>query len=177
MADFKSLFGPIRQWGFLVKNLHQAMDSWIKQLGVGPWWGYRNVGLQSHFRGQTTEAKINVGLSYQNGVQIELIEQTNDAMSPYRAFYDTPNSQMLHQVAYFVPDLDAAVKQGKTVGLVEHGYMTNPASRVYYLESPQLQGIVVELMQASADFEAEYQRCAKEAATWDGSNPYRLISF
>ena len=36
----------------------------------------------------------------------------------------------------------------------------------------QLQGIVVELMQANADFEAEYQRCSKEAATWDGSNPY-----
>ena len=36
---FEPLFGPIRQWGFLVKDIDAAMHGWVQQLGVGPWWG------------------------------------------------------------------------------------------------------------------------------------------
>jgi methylmalonyl-CoA/ethylmalonyl-CoA epimerase len=174
---YEPLFGPIKQWGFLVKNLDEAMRSWVEQLGVGPWWGYRNVTLQSQFRGETTEVKMNVGLAYQNGVQIELIEQTNRVQSPYRAFYDTPHFQMLHQLAYIVPDLDAAVQRGKAAGLVEHGAVSNAYSRYVYMDSPALAGLVVELMPHNPDFVADYARCLQEAAQWDGTNPYRLVSF
>jgi hypothetical protein len=173
----EQLFGPVKQWGFLVKNLDEAMACWVDQLGVGPWWGFRNVTLQSQFRGETTSVNINVGLAYQNGVQIELIEQTNRVQSPYRAFYDTPQAQVLHQVAYIVPDLDAAVARAKQAGMIEHGMVSNPQQRFMYMESPALAGLVVELMPYDKAFVAEYERCAKEAAHWDGGDPYRLVSF
>ncbi len=169
------LFGPVKQWGFVVRDIDAAMKCWVEQLGVGPWWGYRNVPMKSHFQGVETEIQIDVGLSYQNGVQIELIQQRNDALSPYRAFYDTPHAQMLHQVAYMVPDLEAALIQAKAAGLTVNGLLSNDFSRYYYLESPALAGLVVELMQADPAFLAEYERCAAEAAAWDGSTPYRLV--
>lgn len=169
------LFGPVRQWGFLVRDIDAAMRCWIDQLGIGPWWGYRNVAMTSHFRGQQTEIVIDVGLSYQNGVQIELIQQRNAAASPYSAFYDTPHAQMLHQVAYFVPDLDAALARGRAAGLVEHGSVSNAAGRYYYLDSPALSGLVVELAKSDPDFEAFYARSAAEAASWDGRDPFRLV--
>ena len=169
------LFGPVRQWGFVVRDLDAAMKCWVEQLGGGPWWGYRNVPLTSRFRGMETEVLLDVGLSYQNGVQIELIQQRNDAVSPYWAFYDTPHAQMLHQVAYMVPDLDAALLKAKAAGLSENGMLSNAHSRYYYLESPALAGLVVELMQADPAFLAEYERCAAEAARWDGNDPYRLV--
>ena len=68
-------FGPIKQWGYLVKDLDTAMQSWITNLGVGPFWGFKNVVLTSHMDGATSEVVLNVGLTYQAGVQIELIEQ------------------------------------------------------------------------------------------------------
>jgi hypothetical protein len=173
----QQLFGPIKQWGFLVKDLDLAMRNWVEQLGVGPWWGYRNVTLQSQFKGETTEVKMHVALAYQNGVQIELIEQTNRVQSPYRAFYDTPHFQVLHQVGYIVPDLDAAIAQGKKVGLVEHGMVSNPYQRFAYMDSPHMAGLVVELMPHDDNFVAEYARCLEVAASWDGSEPYRLVNF
>lgn len=169
------LFGPVRQWGFVVRDIDAAMRCWVEQLGVGPWWGYRNVALKSRYRGVESDIVIDVGLSYQNGVQIELIQQRNDAMSPYRVLYDTPHAQVLHQVAYMVPDLDAALARAKGAGLAESGMVGNAFSRYYYLESPALAGLVVELMQEEPGFMAEYARCAAEAAAWDGSNPYRLL--
>lgn len=168
-------FGPVKQWGFVVRDLDAAMQCWVEQLGVGPWWGYRNVRLNSRFKGIASEVLLDVALSYQNGVQIELIQQRDDSPSPYRAFYATPHAQMLHQVAYMVPDLDAALLEAKAAGLTELGMLSNGDSRYYYLDSPALTGLVVELMQADPAFLADYERCAAEAAHWDGSNPYRLI--
>ena len=39
---FEPLFGPITQWGFLVKDIEAAMQSWVEHFGVGPWWGCSN---------------------------------------------------------------------------------------------------------------------------------------
>lgn len=172
---YKNIFGSIRQWGFLVKDLDASLESWVKQLGVGPWWGYRDVRLTSDFQNQTTEVVIDVALGYQNGVQIELIQQKNDARSPYRAFYDTPQPQVLQQFGYLVPDIDLAIAQGKAAGLREFGQVRNDFARYVYLQAPIFNGMVVELMLADPHTLAEYERCAKEAAAWDGRDPYRWI--
>lgn len=171
------LFGPVRQWGFLVRDLDTALECWVDQLGIGPWWGYRNVVLASDFAGQQTEVCMDVAFSYQSGVQVELIQQTNDVVSPYRMFYDGPAEQMLHQLGFFVDDVDVAVERGLAAGLSVHGSVSSPVQRYVYLQSPVLRDLVVELMPADPEFMAEYQRCAQEAEYWDGSDPYRLVAF
>jgi methylmalonyl-CoA/ethylmalonyl-CoA epimerase len=172
------LFGPIKQWGFLVKDLDRAMACWVDQLGVGPWWGFRNVPVTSSFRGEESQVTMDVGLSFQNGVQIELIQQTNDALSPYSAFYAGDGEQMLHQVAYFAPNIDAAVARARENGMREVGSIkTLLGTRYVYMDSPALEGLVIELMEVHDGFVEEYERNAGEAEVWDGSEPYRLISL
>jgi len=172
------LFGPIKQWGFLVKNIDDAMACWINQLGVGPWWGFRNVSVQSSFRGTESDVTMDVGLSFQSGVQIELIQQTNDALSPYSAFYESDAAQVLHQVGYFAKDIDAAVARAEGVGMREVGSIrTLIGTRYVYMDSPALEGLVIELMQTHPGFEEEYVRNAEEAQRWNGSDPYRLIQL
>lgn len=172
-----TLFGPVRQWGFLVKDIDAAMRCWVDQLGVGPWWGYRNVRLQADCGGVLSEVQIHVALSYQNGVQIELIQQINDAPSPYRAFYDTEAAQALHQLGYVVPDIEQARAKGEAAGLKTLAVLSNDFSRYYYLDNPAMQGLVVELMQAEPNSDAAFAQNAEEAASWDGNDPLRLISL
>ena len=174
---FEPLFGPIMQWGFLVKDIDAAMKSWVEHFGGVPWCGYRNFRLQSEFRGAHTEVLMHVGLAYQNGVQIELIQQVNGVISPYRFFYDTDKAQTLHQLSYIVPDLDAALARAAAAGLREHGVMRNDLARYVYLEHPAMEGLVVELMQSDPDYVAGFKACAAEAASWNGSNPCRLVDF
>ena len=88
------ILGPVKQWGYLVKDLDQAMECWVEQLGVGPWWGYRNVTVQALTDGQTSEVTMSVGLAYHQGMQIELIHQTNDAHSPYSYFYENSDDAL-----------------------------------------------------------------------------------
>ncbi len=172
------LFGPIKQWGFLVKDLDQAMAYWKDTLGVGPWWGYRNVTLEAHYQGQVNEVTMDVGLAYQNGVQIELIHQTNDVLSPYSEFYHSDKQQFMHQIAYFAPDIDAAIARGKQAGMTEQGFCKTMLNQRYvYMAHPMMGDVVVELMEVDDGFIADYQRCAEEAENWDGSDPFRLISL
>ena len=169
-------FGPIKQWGFLVRDIDASMKSWVEQLGVGPWWCYRNVAMKAAFQGAEHDVVIDVAMAYQNGVQIELIQQRNDAPSPYRTVYDRPQAQMPHHIAFLVPDVDASLAQAKAAGFREHAVMHAGGARYIYLESPGTSVLIVELIHADPSFVADYEHCAAEAAVWDGSNPYRTIS-
>ncbi|NND83319.1 MAG: hypothetical protein HKN50_12900 [Gammaproteobacteria bacterium] len=175
-----TLFGPVKQWGYLVKHLDQAMDCWIHQFGIGPFWGFRNVTLKSNYQGVESDVVLDVGFAYQNGVQIELIHQTNvgDALTPYSAFYQSTEPQMFQQLAYHCPDVDAARTCAVAAGLNELGYVeSDMGSRYYYFDSPAMQGMVVELMEIDQMTADAFEMCAKEAEQWDGEDPYRLISF
>ena len=116
------------------------MAHWKDVLGVGPWWGYRNVILESHYLGQSNEVRMDVGFSFQNGVQIELIQQTNDTPSPYSDFLTSDKEQVFHQIAYFAPDIDKALKRARAAGMTETGMVKTPQQRFYYMEAPWLGG-------------------------------------
>jgi len=173
------ILGEVLQWGYLVKDLDEAMESWVEQLGIGPWWGYKNVPLKAIVDGKETDIKVDVGLAYHKGVQIELIHQTCDSDSPYSYFYrGSDDAQVLQQVAYMVPDLNEAIAQCESRGMQEIGRVVPaPGADCVYMSSPAIKGIAVELMPLDQNFLDEYQRCAKEAADWDGSEPFRLITF
>ena len=32
------LFGPLRQMGFVVRDIDQAMRHWVEVCGIGPWY-------------------------------------------------------------------------------------------------------------------------------------------
>lgn len=121
---------------------------------------------------------MDVALAYQNGVQIELIHQTNDVLSPYSDFYQTDKQQFLHQVAYHAPQINETVAACEARGMTEIGSIkTMLGTRYVYMDSPALDGLVIELMEVDEAAVADFQRCSNEAASWDGSDPYRLIDL
>ncbi len=173
------ILGPVKQWGYLVKDLDSAMQCWVEQLGVGPWWGYRNVTVQAEYQGEQSEVVMSVGLAYHQGMQIELIHQTNDTTSPYSYFYrESEDAQVLQQIAYMVPDVQQAATVCRERGMHEVGRIMPAPELIYiYMSSPAMQGLAIELMPHDQGFLDEYARCAAEADQWDGSDPYRLITF
>lgn len=171
--------GKVLQWGYLVKDLDQAMACWIEQLGIGPWWGFRNVALKAVVDGEQSDIKINVGLAYHQGVQIELIHQCCDNNSPYSYFYrGSDDAQVLQQIAYMVADVNEAIAQCEQRGMHEIGrVIPAPGGDCVYMSSAAMKGLAVELMPFNQGFLDEYRRCSAEAEQWDGAEPYRLISF
>ena len=127
------ILGPIKQWGYLVQDLDDAIECWVKQLGIGPWWGYKNVQVTSYYGEKKNQISMSVGLSYHQGIQIELIQQLDSNPSPYQYFYQRgTEAQALQQVAYMVPDIDVAIAQCQQRGMHEVGRIL-PAPDLTYV--------------------------------------------
>ena len=162
-------FGQIDQIGYLVEDLDAAIGFWIDRFGVGPWTVFRNVALDGVYKGQAGVVTIDVGLSYQGNVQIELIQATNDTPSPYR---DAAGGRLLgiHHTAHIVDDLDAAVARATGDGMRVVFEASNPATRVAYLASDSQPGLLAEFIMGPGMREMADAGIAA-AKAWDGSNP------
>jgi hypothetical protein len=168
-----ALLGPISQIGYLVESLEQSMERWRQHLGVGPWTLFRNVSLEGKYRGEPVTVTIDVGLAYQGDIQIELIQVTNDAKSPYRDAEGQPIRGM-HHVAWVVDDFEQTLAQLTATGLQVVFEASNPTTRVAYLENESEPGVLYEIIHGIGMRELIQQGIAA-ARYWDGTDAVRII--
>lgn len=168
-------YGPIDQIGYLVDDLDASIQRWITHMGVGPWTVFRNVSLDGRYRGQAGVVTMDVGLSYQGEVQIELIKITNGTPSPYR---DAAGKPILgiHHVAWVVDDLDAAIAHATANGLKVAFEASNPATRVAYMEADDEPGLLFEFIQGDGT-RAVITAGVAATRNWDGGNPVHIIDL
>lgn len=168
-----AFFGPIDQIGYLVDDLEQSIGRWQQHFGVGPWTVFRNVSLEGKYRGEPVMVTMDVGLGYQGELQVELIQVTNAAKSPYR---DEQGRALhgMHHVAWVVTDLDRAIARLTATGLRVVFEASNPATRVAYLENEAEPGVFYEVIHGIGMREL-IQQGIEAARNWDGSNPIHVI--
>src|SRR5690606_38970906 len=81
-AVMSSLFGEIRQLGYVVRDIEAAMAFWSRTLGVGPWYYNPRVPIENYrYRGEAHEPHNSVALANSGFVQVELIQCRNDVPS------------------------------------------------------------------------------------------------
>jgi hypothetical protein len=168
-------FGPVRQNGYVVRDIEAAMDHWTRRLGVGPFFYFEKVPIeQFQLRGEPSALEASIALANSGPLQIELIQQRNDAPSMYREFLQQGHEGLQH-VAYwtenFDEDLASALAEGFRVG---QSGAVGEDGRFVYFESEGHPGTVVELSEISGGKGRFFQRVAQLAAEWDGSDPIRV---
>src|ERR1700752_5397492 len=107
--------GPIRQIGYVVTDLDQAVSNWV-ELGVGPWLVMRGLPMRALYRGEPCETTLSLALSNSGELQVELIQQHDDTPSILTEFL-AANGPGYHQLDYWAEDFDATMKAGEDVGL------------------------------------------------------------
>ena len=170
-------WGPIKQVAYVVDNLDHSIRQWIELNGVGPWTVFRNTTMQGECRGVATQVKLNVGLSYQDGMQIELIEVASKTPSPYQDAKGNPLIGM-HHIAWHSSNLDEDVAKAKARGLQPAFVASNGAVRVAYMESPQAPGVLLEFIEATATVLDGFTAGVAASQNWDGvSHPVQVYDF
>jgi len=170
-------YGPIHQIAYVVADLDAALRHWMDFAGIGPWTVYRNTSLRGHCRGVDTTVKIHVGLSYQDEVQIELIQVLSKTPSPYQ---DAGSRSLigLNHIAWLSHDIDADVAKARQRGLVPAFEASNGVVRVAYLESAAEPGLLLEFIEAAPVVLDGFAAGVKAARDWDGSSqPLAVIDF
>jgi hypothetical protein len=166
------VFGPIRQNGYVVKDIEAAMQHWTSRLGVGPFFYVDRAPIEDfHYMGEPSDCNCSIALANSGALQIELIQQRNDAPTMYKDFLDA-GCEGLQHVAYWTETMDEDLARAEALGyrIGQSGTVGENGRFVYYATEAH-PGTVVELSEVSGR-KGELFKAIREAATdWDGSNP------
>jgi hypothetical protein len=169
------LEGSIRQVGYIVRNLDEAMSRW-RALGIGPWFTIRNLEQRNcRYRGELCEPTISIGLANSGPMQIELIQQHDDTPSIYREFLDA-RGEGFHQLAYWVTDFDGVLLRAEAAGWPVVFSGSGGTVRFAYLEVDPLISTIVEVTELNDSTQGLADLLESAAGTWDGTtDPVRSL--
>jgi hypothetical protein len=169
-------FGPVRQNGYVVRDIEAALAHWTEVLGVGPFFYFERVPVEDfRYRGEPSPVEVSIALASWGELQIELIEQRNDAPSMYRDFLATGREGLQH-VACWYDDLDEPLARAERLGLaVGQSGTIGERGRFAYLDTESHGGTVVEISEISGTKGRFFEHVRASAASWDGSEPVRPI--
>lgn len=167
-------FGPVLQNGYVVRDIEAAMRHWSQVLGVGPWFYVPRLPMQDAlYRGIRTSVELSIALANSGDLQLELIQQRNDAPSPFRDFIDAGHEGLQH-LAFGTDDLASDLQ-----GLARDGYSViyqcevSGRGPLAYLATESHPGTMVELVQMTPGRRSVYERVAQAARDWNGEDPIR----
>ena len=167
-------FGPIRQNGYVVRDIEAALTHWTKVLGVGPFYYFERVPIEDfEYRGAPSPIEVSIALGNWGALQIELIQQRNDAPSMYRDFLEAGHEGLQHVAAWtdrMDDELAALGEAGYEIGQSGH---VGRKGRFVYLTTEGHPGTVVEVSEVSGGKGRFFAELEQEALTWDGADPIR----
>lgn len=145
-----SIFGPVRQLAYVVEDMDQAVERWHEQTGLRPFAVTPECRPfeGARYRGaDCSDILLRLGFAYIGDIQLELIQQLNEAPSIYREAMARGHTG-LHHYGVCVEDFAAvrqdALNRGFTA-VVDAG--SDKAARMSYLESDQIKGLIFELIE------------------------------
>jgi len=171
------IFGKVCQNGYVVRDIEAAMKHWIEVLGVGPWFYIDRVRLDwfTH-RGAPSAPELSIALANSGDLQIELIQQRNDAPSMYLEFLERHGEGMQH-MSWWRTDYQAAYDRALAAGYrVGHeGQIGGEQGRFVYFDTESHAGTVVEMSDISGTKGRFFDKIRRVAADWDGADPIRPV--
>jgi len=171
-------FGGARQVGFVVRDIEKAMAHWSRTLGVGPWLYKEEVGTTEfrYFGRPSALPQLSIALANSGDLQLELIQQRNDAPSLYLDSLERSGECAQH-VAYWTEDrYDELHRRLCEAGYVEgHGGRMGMRGRFAYFVHADLPSAMVELSELSGGKGEYFAQIAQAARGWDGSDPIRRV--
>ncbi|NIJ37676.1 hypothetical protein FHR22_002360 [Sphingopyxis panaciterrae] len=169
--------GPIRQLGFVVRDLDHAIRAWT-DVGVGPFYVAESPEKSDQlYFGEPTDSRVRGAWSYAGQMQIELLQLMNDGPSLLRDFALRHGEGLQHK-AYWVEMFDDVLtelqQQGYIVG--QTGSPLGEHSRFAYVFQPNRPESVIEISEYRGTKRALYEAIEGHAQNWDGRDPIRTAS-
>ncbi|OBK70252.1 VOC family protein [Mycobacterium sp. 1274761.0] len=169
--------GPVRQIGYVVTDLDQAMAGWI-ELGVGPWFVLRSLPMEARYRGEPCQTTLSLAYSNSGELQIELIQQEDTTPSIFTEFLDA-RGPGLHQLAYWTSDFEDTMRAVENAGWpVVWSGGEGFGVRFAYLEPPNAPAYISQVIEVSELTDATAANAMfihDAAAEWDGADPIREL--
>ena len=150
-------FGEIRQMGYVVRDIDATMKHWVETLGVGPWYYLERLQVEDSGR-----------------IQLELIQQRNDAPSMYRDFLNAGREGLQH-VSSWPEDYAAVLARAIADGIEVGQSGTTARGDFVYFATEAFPGTVMEMADLTPTRKRQFDAIERAARDWDGSEPIRTV--
>jgi catechol 2,3-dioxygenase-like lactoylglutathione lyase family enzyme len=173
------IFGPIRQNGYVVRDLEAAMRHWTDVMGVGPFTHMPHVRPDDFvYRGRSSSPECSIAIAFSGDLQIELIQVHSDTPNLWKDFLDAGREGLQH-VSAWTDDFDAAFERITAAGHRCAQQGTIPGGiRFAYFDTEAHPGTVFEISNLDAEpYRSAMAALCEVARTWDGSEPVRKATF
>jgi hypothetical protein len=163
------------QMGFVVDDVVAAAEKWVRVFGAGPFHvipPYEQVNL---YRGHESTITCQVAVAQVGPVQIELIHQHCDGPSVFRE-WSREGTSAFHQLATVTPDYEAKKQQFEALGYHVVSESLSGRFGTAYIDTLADFGFYTEVVESTPGFLANLDRIAQATASWDGSDPVRLLT-
>ena len=165
----------VRQLAYVVRDLDAALRYWTETLGAGPFFVLQHCPLQDQrYYGAHAETDISVALGNSGALQIELIQQHNDAPSVYRDFLDAGRSGV-HHIGLMPEDYAAQCARYRALGHRIAFECTLGGAPLVYFDTLDAVGHYIELWDNSPVFKDLFEMIEEAAVGWDGQDPVRTL--
>ncbi len=166
--------GQIVQMAYVVPDMRAAMERWIRDCGVGPWFLLESfTSPEQLYRGQPNTADIKLAMAFAGHMCIELIQPKDDRPSVYKEIIDQ-RGYGFHHVGIAVTDVPRA-----QADYTARGYRTAfeapvpSGGTVLYLEDGSFDPGFIELIPATPGMDEMFTRFWRASLDWDGADPIR----
>jgi len=174
------IFGPVRQTAYLVTDIERAMQEWMNDLGIGPFFYLKDHAAQgATFRGRPTDMRISLAFAQSGPIQIELVQQLNSAPSLFRESIEAGRPEGLHHLAFWTEQFDSDMARylGAGYQAVQTAGLGGPNNRNAFIErrGSASSGPAIEISEISGAKGAFFREIAAAAENWDGVATIRQV--
>lgn len=166
--------GPIRQLGFVVPDIEEAMKHWSEVMGVGPFFYNPRVPIEDYrFDGVSYAPHNSVALANAGYIQVELIQCRNDVPSCYKEFTDAGNWGLQH-TAYWTEGYDRDLAL-----MLDEGFRVRMSGKVgengrfAYFDRETHPGTCIELSEVKGPKGRMFDMIRAASEGWDGQDRLR----
>ncbi len=167
------LFGPLRQMGYVVRDIEGAMHHWVEVCGIGPWFYAERMPFTDFtYKGARHEIEVSIALANSGDVQLELIQQRNDTPSMYLDFLRAGHEGLQHWSSW-PEDYDARIERALAGGWTIGQQGDSARGRFVYFANEGHPGTVIEMADYTATRRRVFDAVRAAAIGWDGRDPIR----
>jgi len=174
LVNFGQPDDGVIQMAYVVEDIRQAMDTWVKKLNVGPWFLLDSfAGVDAQYRGKPTSASVSLAMSFAGHMMVELIQEHDKVPSVYRETIEK-RGYGFHHWGIATKDFDRSVREYEASGY-EMAFLARvpTGGRVGYLDTTRDLPGMVELIELGASFDPVFSSFYRATIGWDGAEPVR----
>ncbi len=166
--------GQIIQMAYVVENIEDSINWWVKDAKTGPWFLLESfIGPDHVYRGGPSTADVKIAMAFAGHMCIELIQPKDNEPSVYREIIDR-RGYGFHHMGLACADVDAVIPDYEAKGYsvaFRAGVPTGGA--VAYMDDGSNQPGFLELIPVTSGMDETFTRFWQASVNWDGQNPVR----